>query len=91
MRRIRPVAISHVQQPMPQCKINWIKFRFIFRRILFFSSIINGPNMDVERHNHACGIFESNFHSGRPLLVVTSPKGEYFFKKHPCHFTNNEF
>ena len=34
------------------------------------SQIGNGPNLNYGRNLHACGIFVSNEHGGRPLLVV---------------------
>ena len=32
---------------------------------------INGPDMNVRRRNHACGIMLSEIHDDRPLLVAS--------------------
>ena len=40
--------------------------------------------MDSPRSNHACGIFESYYHSGRPLLVVADPSMNNLLKKQLC-------
>ena len=45
-------------------------------------ALTNGPEMKYTRANHGCGIFKSDQHDGRPLLVVVGPeekeKSEYW-------------
>ena len=34
-----------------------------------------GPSMRIGRNHHACGIFQSSAHSGRPLVVAAGGRG----------------
>ena len=38
-------------------------------------SLTVGPSMKHTRNHHACGIFQSSAHSGRPLVVAAGGRG----------------